>query len=266
MPRSEESSNQSGASSSSLQARTTFGQSFCATWPLRSLSPEIRARQAMKRCASSTSDISSEKKATGMSLLDRDVFGDVGDQRALAHRRPCGDDDQVAGLEAAGDRVDVAEAGGGAGQLGLAGRELLEPVDLVVEDLREEPEVAGLLFVGDFEEQLLGPLGELARLAVALVDPALDLLAGAEQPAQQRVLLDDLGVVLGVAGGRDLGRQLGDVVLAARLLDLVALGQRLADAQLVDRLGGRVEVVDAARRSPRACRGRSPRRSASPRR
>ena len=66
MPRSEESSNQSGASSSSLQARTTFGQSRWETWPLRSLSPEIRARQAMKRCASSTSDISSEKKATGM--------------------------------------------------------------------------------------------------------------------------------------------------------------------------------------------------------
>ncbi len=67
--------------------------------------------------------------------------------------------------------------------------------------------------MGDFEEQPLGPLGELARFAVALVDPALDLLPGAEQATQQRVLLDDLGVVLGVAGGRDLGRQLGDVVL-----------------------------------------------------
>ena len=111
---------------------------------------------------------------------------------------------------------------------------------------REQAEVARLLFVGDVEEQLLGPLGELARFAVALVDPALDLLAGAEQPPQQRVLLDDLGVVLGVAGGRHLRRQLGDVVLAARLLDLVALDQRLGDAELVDRLRGRVEVVDAA--------------------
>ena len=60
---------------------------------------------------------------------------------------------------------------------------------------REHAEVAGLLFVGDVEEQLLGPLGELARFAVALVDPALDFLAGAEQPPQQRVLLDDLRVV-----------------------------------------------------------------------
>jgi hypothetical protein len=113
-----------------------------------------------------------------------------------------------------------------------------------VKDLGEESEVAGLLFVGDVEEQLLGPLGELARFAVALMDPALDLLAGAEQAAQQRVLLDDLGVVLGVARRRHLGRQLGDVVPAPSLLDLVALRQRLADAELVDRLGGRVEVVD----------------------
>ena len=67
-------------------------------------------------------------------------------------------DDQVAGLKAAGDRVEVAEAGGGAGQLGLAGGELLQPVDLVVEDLGEEAEVAGLLLVGDVEEQLLGAL------------------------------------------------------------------------------------------------------------
>jgi hypothetical protein len=52
-----------------LQARTTFGQSRWETCPLRSLSPEIRARQAMNLCASSTSDISSEKKATGRSRL-----------------------------------------------------------------------------------------------------------------------------------------------------------------------------------------------------
>src|SRR4029077_8029806 len=61
------------------------------------------------------------KEGNWKPLLDGDVFGDVGDQRALAHRRAGGDDDQVAGLEAAGDRVDVAEAGGGAGQLDLPG-------------------------------------------------------------------------------------------------------------------------------------------------
>ena len=244
MPRSEESSNQSGASSSSLQARTTFGQSFCATCPLRSLSPEIRARQAMKRWASSTSDISSEKNATGRfrftatfsAMLATSADLPIAGLAATMIRFPGWKPPVIASMSRKPEGVPVSSS--------LAGRELLEAVDLVVEDLREESEVAGLLFVGDVEEQLLGPLGELARFAVALVDPALDLLAGAEQAAQQRVLLDDLGVVLGVAGGGHLGGQLGDVVLAAGLLDLVALGQRLGDAELVDRLRGRVEVVD----------------------
>ena len=45
-------------------------------------------------------------------------------------------------------------------------------------------------------------------------------MAGAQQAPQQRVLLDYLAVVLGIAGGRYLRRELGDVVLAASLLDL----------------------------------------------
>ena len=212
----------------------------------------------MKRCASSTSDISSEKKATGMScftatfsaMLATSALLPIAGRAATMIRLPGWKPPVIASMSRKPEGVPVISS--------LAGGELLEPVDLVVEDLREQAEVAGLLFVGDVEEQLLGPLGELARFAVALVDPALDLLAGAEQASQQRVLLDDLGVVLGVAGGRDLGGQLGDVVLAARLVDLVALGQRLGDAELVDRLGVRVEVVGAARRSPRGGRGRSP--------
>ena len=70
MLRSEESSIQSGAFSSTLHARTTPGQSFSETLPRRSRSLEIRASVAMKRCASSASDISSEKKAAGLPALD----------------------------------------------------------------------------------------------------------------------------------------------------------------------------------------------------
>ena len=172
MPRSEESSNQSGASSSSLLGAHHLRPVLLGDLALAQLvagDPRPAGDEALGEL-----DLGHLEREEGdrLFVLHRDVFGDVGDQRALAHRRPRGDDDQVAGLEAAGDRVDVAEAGGRAGQLELAGRELLEPVDLLVEDLGEHPEVARLLFVGDFEEQFLGPLGELARLAVALVDPA----------------------------------------------------------------------------------------------
>src|ERR1700742_600199 len=234
MLRSEESSNQSGASASSLAARRTFGQSRWLTWPLRSLSPGIRARQAMKRWASSTSDISSEKKATGLSRLTA-TFSAMLATRALF---------PIAGRAATMIRLPGWKPPVTASMSRKPGGELLQPVDLVVEDVTEDAEVGSLLFVGDFEEQFLGPLGEFARFAVAVVDPALDFLARAEQPAQQRVLLDDLGVVLRVAGSGDLGGELGDVVFATHFVDLVRLRQRLGDGELVDRLGGRVEVVD----------------------
>jgi hypothetical protein len=60
----------------------------------------IRARLAIKRWASSVTDISSEKSATGRRWSDRDVLRDVGDERALAHRRPRREHDQVRLLEA----------------------------------------------------------------------------------------------------------------------------------------------------------------------
>ena len=45
----------------------------------------------------------------------RRVVDERGARQALAHARACGEDDQVAGLEAAGDAVEVLEAGRGAG-------------------------------------------------------------------------------------------------------------------------------------------------------
>jgi hypothetical protein len=45
-----------------------------------------------------------------LAVVDRRVFGDVGGQRALAHRRTGRQHDQVAGLEAAREIVDVGEA------------------------------------------------------------------------------------------------------------------------------------------------------------
>ncbi len=67
-------------------------------------------------------------------VVDRRVLGDVGGERALAHRGPGGDHDQVAGLEAAGELVEVGEAGRHAGEPHVLARELLELVDLLVED------------------------------------------------------------------------------------------------------------------------------------
>ena len=66
MPRSLESSMKSGDEASFSVALTTFGQRSGRTRPLRRSSPFSFACEAMKRCASSVSDISSENRATGL--------------------------------------------------------------------------------------------------------------------------------------------------------------------------------------------------------
>ena len=80
--------------------------------PLRRSSPLIEACEAMKRWASSDSDISSENSATAF-LCSSAAFSQklaISADFPIDGRR--GEDDQVAGLEAAGDRVEVLEARG----------------------------------------------------------------------------------------------------------------------------------------------------------
>ena len=197
--------------------------------------------------------------------LPGDVLGDVADEARLAHRRAGREDDQVAGLKAAGDLVELLEAGRRAGHLRLAAGELVELVELDVEDLLERAEVPGLLGAGDVEQQHLGLLDEVLGLALATLDRLLDPLGGAEQPPQHRVLLDDLGVVAGVAGDRRRRGERVDGVLAADLLELALAAQELGDGQRVDGLGALVEIDGSPRRSSRDGRGRSPRRGAGPR-
>src|SRR6478735_4281943 len=132
-------------------------------------------------------------------VLHGDVLGEVADQRRLPHGGPGRDHDQVPRLEAARLVVELAEAGGCAGDLGVPAGELLELVDLVVEDVADLAEVVGLLLVRDLEEQSLRVLDQGPRLSIALRNRLLDLLGGALEAPHQRVLLDDLRVVLGAA-------------------------------------------------------------------
>jgi hypothetical protein len=168
--------------------------------------------------------------------VQRDVLGDVRDQRRLPHARSCRDDDHVAGLEAAGDRVEVAEAGGRAGHGAALGGELLPLRDLRVEDVADLDEVLLAVVVGDLEHHALGTLDELARLGLVVVDGGLDLVGGAEQAAQERELLDDRAVAPQVADGGDGPGQRVDLGAAADVLELAARAQVLGDGQDVDRL------------------------------
>ncbi len=92
-------------------AFTTFGQRSAFTRPLRRSSPFSFAWEAMKRCASSVSDISSENSATGRSWSIAAFSAMFVTSADLPIDGPGRQHDQVAWLEAAGEVVDVLEAG-----------------------------------------------------------------------------------------------------------------------------------------------------------
>jgi hypothetical protein len=64
------------------------------------------------------------------------------------------------------------------------------------------------------------------------------------------VPLHDLGVVLGVADRRDVGRQLRHIELPAGHFDLAAADERVDHADLVHRPAGGVKVADAGEDHP----------------
>ncbi|KPC72095.1 hypothetical protein ADL26_15260, partial [Thermoactinomyces vulgaris] len=145
-------------------------------------------------------------------FTDGDVAGDVGQQDGLAHAGSAGHDVQTPGLEAAGNAVDVVEAGRQAdrfafGAEGLeGGREVVAEAQLgavgVVDGVTELP-VA--LFDNGVDAAVHG-VGELADPGPGHVESAAAGMVG-----------DDAGVVAAVRGGGDRGEEVVEVGAAADL-------------------------------------------------
>ena len=95
--------------------------------------------------------------------------------------------------------------------------------------------------LGEVEDDLLGTVDELGRLADPLAAEACDLLAGLDERAEGRRLLDDLRVVVDVRRGGNERRELGDPRAAADLLELTPLLELVGERDRVDRLALRPE-------------------------
>ena len=142
--------------------------------------------------------------ADALALLDGGVLGDVEREARLADRRPGGDDDQVALLEAGRQRVEVGEAGPDAADLAAVGVQVVEPVVGVVEQRLERAEAGVDALLADREQLRLGAVDRLLDLGRVLVADAGDPAGRADQVAQDRLALDDPRVLGGVDGGRRL--------------------------------------------------------------
>jgi hypothetical protein len=123
----------------------------------------------------------------------------------LADAGPGGEDDQVALLEPAGERVQICETGADAADLALVLVQVVEPVVRGEEERLERREAALDTPLADAEELLLRLVDGLADVRRVVVADRGDLARGADQVAQDRLALDDAAVVDRVdRGGREV--------------------------------------------------------------
>ena len=98
-----------------------------------------------------------------------------------------------------------------------------------------------IALLGEVEDDLLGAVDELGRLADPLAAEPRDLLPGLDERPEGRRLLDDLRIVVDVGRRRHERRELGDAGAAPDLLDLAALLQLVRERDRVDGLALRPE-------------------------
>ena len=150
-------------------------------------------------------------RAVGLQLAAislRNVVGDVGRERGLAHGRAAGEDDQIRRLQSAHLLVEVVEAGRDAGKMPVALVGGARHVDGGLERFLERMEAA-VIFAG-LGQREQSPLGVLDLRAGRHVDRRVigdvdDILADADQRAAQRQVVDGAAIILRIDDRRRLG-------------------------------------------------------------
>src|SRR5437763_12464799 len=110
-------------------------------------------------------------------------------EAGLAEARPLREDDEIAGLEAAGEPVEIGEAGRDAGDLLLPFVELLDGLEGALHDLAHVREGGVRLLLGDREDAPLGVVDEFAHRADLLVPEGRDGVGGLDYAARERLLV-----------------------------------------------------------------------------
>ena len=167
------------------------------------------------------------------------------ERERLAEPRPARDDDELAGVQAVGEGVEVGEAGGDAGHRAGAAADGLHLVHRRLHDVAEDGVVLARAPLGDVVDRLLGPVDEVVDLAAVAGVPELhDAGAGLDEAPQHGALGDDPGVVAGVGRRGDAGQQRVQVGRAADAGEVAGPRQLARDGDRVGRLAAAVQVQD----------------------
>jgi len=105
-----------------------------------------------------------DRRGGRLARVQGGMLDNVQAKSGLAHRRPPGDDDQVARLQAGGQVVKIGKAGRHPGNGLLTVIEALDGMDSVLDDLAGGIEGRAGLHGGDAEDRLLRPVEDALHL------------------------------------------------------------------------------------------------------
>ena len=208
------------------------------------LVPDAIPRHARLRAEQTHADLEArhlEGEERDRLALNRHVAGDVRGQGRLPDARTGGDDHEVPRLKPRREVVEIAEPTGQPRVGGVAVLDGLEVDHGLVDQVAQDRDLVLVLAPGDVVDALLGVVGHALGVIGRRVGHLHDVGRGADEPAQQRGLRHDAGVVAGRCGRGDLVHQVAQVEMSADLVEDAASLQRLDDRDDVDRLAARVD-------------------------
>ena len=170
--------------------------------------------------------------------FDRHVIGDVGCQRRFSHAGAGGQDHQLGIVQAAGQAVEIGEAGRNSGRAAVL-QAVVDVGECVDEHVVHVGHLVGAALVVDGEDSLFRPADQLARIVGRVVGVAENLGAGMDQRPQRGLVADDPRVIGGMGGNGHGLQNLGQKRRASDRLQIAGLAESL-DQQ------GRVEAAALA--------------------
>ena len=155
---------------------------------------------------------------------------------------PCGEDEEVAALQAPEGVVQVDESGGYRGDAVVERGGVGRLFEVLVQYLSDRHEVPGNVGVTDSEkEDILRPFERLVRVGCILVADRGDVARGLNEPPHGGRAVDDAGEVLRVDGRGNGSDDVAEIAGAANLLQPLPERQLTGDADLVNGFAAVVE-------------------------
>ena len=131
-----------------------------------------------------------------------DIFGEVESQGGLPLRGAGGEDNQLGGLKARGQLVELAVAGGCAGDALALAKDFFQALEVGVDDFLHRDETDADTVFGEGEDRRFGAVEDAVGALLAFKGALLDGVSGVNQVAKERLLFDDADVMLDVGGTR----------------------------------------------------------------